>query len=132
MQISSQHLEPTDLTLVSMRPQNFPFIFLAAGVVAAVAFSRQGQPLRSGAPASLGYSVPRPAPRRFVLAQDVPSLDLRRGERLRVEPNALIYVGDVVAIKSDEPEVVLARYHDELMHCIDGLVVREPQPPPSI
>ena len=132
MQISSQHLAPADLTLVSMRPQNFPFIFLAAGVVAAVAFTRKGQPVRSGAPASLGYPAPRPAPRRFVLAKDVPSLELRRGERLRVEPDALIYVGDVVALKSDEPEVVLARFHDELMHCVDGLVVREPQPHASI
>lgn len=68
------------------------------------------------------------AARRFVLAKDVPSLDLHRGELLRVEPDALIRVGDIVALKTEEPEVVLARFHDELMHCVAGLVVRDPQP----
>ena len=131
MQISSQQQGAVDLTLVVMRPQNFPLFFLAAGVVAAVALTRKGQREQMAAPLKSNDS-PRLAPRRFILARDVPSLDLRRGEQLRVDPEALIYVGDVVALKTDEPEVVLARFHDELMHCVDGLVVREAHPHPSV
>lgn len=132
MQISSQQEGGPDLTLVGMRPQNFPFLFLAAGVVAAVALTRKGQHQLTNASSSSSSRPPRLAPRRFVLARDVPSLELRRGERLCVDPDALIHVGDVVALKSEEPEVVLARFHDELMHCVDGLVVREAQPYPSV
>ncbi|HEX7003494.1 MAG TPA: hypothetical protein VF168_04860 [Trueperaceae bacterium] len=112
-----------------MRPQNFSLFFLAAGVAAAVALTRKGHHQQMSAPTN---RAPRLAPRRFILAKDVPSLDLRRGERLLVDPDALIYVGDVVALKSDEPEVVLARFHDELMHCVDGLVIRETQAHPSV
>jgi hypothetical protein len=126
MQISSQPPSVADINLVPMRPQNLPFVLLAAGVFAAVALTRRpGERLdpQPHLPENKGVS------RRFVLARDVPSLELRRGEVLRVEPEALIHVGDVVALRSDEPEVVLARFHDELMHCVAGLVVREQRQP---
>jgi hypothetical protein len=110
--------------LVSMGPRNLPFMLMAAGLVAAAAFARK-------APASAvqgpGPDDASEVPHRFVLTNDVPSLDLRRGEQLRVEPNALIRLGDVVALKNEQHEVVLTRFHDELMHCVAGLVIRERQ-----
>lgn len=97
-------------------------MLLAASVVAAVAMTRKAQ---GEAVTRQGVAKRERAPKRFVLSKDVPSLQLRRGELLRVEPEALIYVGDIVALKSEQQEVVLTRYHDELMHCVSGLVVRE-------
>lgn len=102
-----------------MGPRNLPIMLLAAGVVAAVAMTRKPVGARDS------YTPVVRAPRRFKLTKDAPSLDLRRGELLRVEPEALIFVGDVVALKTDEPQVVLTRFRDELMHCVEGLVVRE-------
>lgn len=117
-----------------MGPRNLPIMLLAAGVVAAVAMTRKTVGVRDpNAPATLsvhGNGRLR-APRRFKLTDDAPSLNLRRGELLRVEPEALIFVGDVVALKTEEPEVVLTRFHDELMHCVEGLVVREPEALPA-
>jgi hypothetical protein len=98
-------------------------MFLAAGIFAAVAMTRRTP---GTAPGRESLEVGRALPRRFVLAEDAPSLDLRRGELLRVEPEALIRVGDVVALRTEDAEVVLTRFHDELMHCVAGLVVREP------
>ncbi|MEX2543310.1 MAG: hypothetical protein WD314_16010 [Trueperaceae bacterium] len=109
-------------------------MLLAAGVFAAVAMSRKTAGARDDLPlasrSALGNGRGH-APRRFKLSNDAPSLNLRRGELLRVEPEALIFVGDVVALKTDEPEVVLTRFHDELMHCVEGLVVREPAALPA-
>lgn len=106
-----------------MAPRNFPLMLLAAGVVAAVALARK----TPGTSLPQGQGAGDAAPQKFVLAKDAPALDLRRGELLRVEPEAPIRLGDVVALKSAEPELVLTRFHDELMHCVAGLVVRETQ-----
>jgi hypothetical protein len=96
-------------------------MLLAAGLFAAVAMTRKTPGVSGRERPADGHRIPR----RFVLAEDAPSLDLRRGELLRVEPEALIRVGDVVALRTEKSEVVLTRFHDELMHCVAGLVVRE-------
>ena len=111
------------ITGMSPRNRSFPFVLFAAGVVAATVFARRAQS-ENKLPAPSRREV-APEPRRFVLEQDVPSLGFRQGDLLRVEPHALIYIGDIVSLYSNGPEVVLARYHDELMHCVEGLVVRE-------
>ena len=66
------------------------------------------------------------APRRegvWVLEFDIPAWGFCKGERVRVFPNAPIYLGDVVALKSGE-ELRLARYRDEYMGVVAGLAVR--------
>lgn len=68
------------------------------------------------------------APHRFVAQRSAPSLGIRRGDVLRVEPEALIRPGDVVALLPERAEVVLTRFHDELMHCTAGRVVPEGAP----
>ena len=106
-----------------MAPRTFPFMILAAGVVAASLLSRKA----TTAPRS-DSSTDDPvhtAPHRITVQKDVPALGLARGDLLRIESEALIHVGDVVALRSGGEEVVLTRFHDELMHCTAGLVVRE-------
>lgn len=60
----------------------------------------------------------------FTLRDDVPEFGLRRGERFVVCPDDLIYLGDVVALKNAGGGVVLARYHDEFIGCVAGLIRR--------
>ena len=95
-------------------------MILAAGVVAASFLARKAPAARSEIATGTGSNR-----NRFVLQKDVPELGLRRGELLRIDPEALVYVGDVVALRDAHDEVVLARFHDELMHCTAGLVVKE-------
>lgn len=80
--------------------------------------------LRSGGPSGppTARSAPADASGLFILKRDLPSLGLRRGEHLAVLPDAPIRLGDVVALKSEPGRLVLARFHDELMHCVEGLV----------
>ena len=58
-----------------------------------------------------------------MLEFDIPAWGFCKGERVRVFPNAPIYLGDVVALRSDEG-LKLARYRDEYMGSVAGLAVR--------
>lgn len=62
----------------------------------------------------------------FTLRFDIPEWGLRRGERLWIDADALIRLGDFVALKAAPGDVVLARYCDELMGSVAGLIVRRP------
>ena len=55
---------------------------------------------------------------------DIPAWGFRRGEQVRIFPNAPIYLGDIVALKSESGELKLARYRDEYMGTVAGLAVR--------
>lgn len=60
--------------------------------------------------------------RSLVLERDLPELDLPRGAELTIVPEAPIRLGDLVALKDDDGDVVLARYRDDLIANVEGLV----------
>ena len=59
----------------------------------------------------------------WVLEFDIPAWGFSKGEQVRIFPNAPIYLGDIVALKSEEG-LKLARYRDEYMGSVEGLAVR--------
>ena len=59
----------------------------------------------------------------LVLEFDIPAWGFRKGERVRVFSDVPIYLGDIVALRSDEG-LKLARYRDEYMGSVAGLAVR--------
>ena len=59
----------------------------------------------------------------WVLEFDIPAWGFRKGEQVRIFPNAPIYLGDIVALRS-ERGLELARYRDEYMGSVAGLAVR--------
>lgn len=76
----------------------------------------------AGAALLLARRAPAPERRSLVLERDLPELGLPRGAELTIVPEAPIRIGDLVALKAPRDEVVLARYRDELIANIDGLV----------
>ena len=60
----------------------------------------------------------------WVLEFDIPAWGFRKGEQVRVFPNAPIYLDDIVALKHENGELKLARYRDEYMGVVAGLAVR--------
>ena len=64
---------------------------------------------------------------RITLGHDMKPFGLYKGDLLTIYPDALIYLGDLVALKSGGGELTLARYRDEYMDRVFGLVVKEPQ-----
>lgn len=94
-----------------MTSHHVGFTLLAIGLAGLLAGTRR--------PSKPEPSIPS---QHFVLDRDLPSLGLRRGEQLAVLPDAPIRLGEVVALKGMPGRLVLARYHDELMHCVAGLV----------
>lgn len=58
-----------------------------------------------------------------MLEFDIPAWGFHKGEQVRVFPNAPIYLGDIVALRS-EHGLKLARYRDEYMGSVAGLAVR--------
>lgn len=60
----------------------------------------------------------------WVLEFDIPAWGFRKGEQVRVFPNAPIYLDDIVALKHGDGELKLARYRDEYMGVVAGLAVR--------
>lgn len=64
----------------------------------------------------------------LLLDHDVPNLGLRKGQFLKVYPEALIYLGDMVAIRGEMDTLSVARYEDELMGCVAGLAVKDELP----
>jgi hypothetical protein len=76
-----------------------------------------------GEPVSQVAERPPPALRRtFTLRVDVPAFGLRRGQPFEIYPDAPIYLNDVVALRSDGGGIVLARYRDDFIGCVAGLV----------
>lgn len=59
----------------------------------------------------------------WALEFDIPAWGFRKGEQVRVFPDAPVYLGDIVALRSDEG-LKLARYRDEYMGLVVGLAVR--------
>ncbi len=59
----------------------------------------------------------------WVLEFDIPAWGFCKGERVRIFPNAPIYLGDIVALRS-ESGLQLARYRDEYIGSVIGLAVR--------
>lgn len=59
---------------------------------------------------------------RFRLLEDLPGLGLRSGRSYGIDPHALIYLGDPVAVRDASGRVLLAEYQDELMPSVIGLV----------
>lgn len=109
-----------------MTPRDLSLLIFSAGLVVAASLGRKALTGQSQQETPV-IDDPRSRryPDRFTVEHDVPWLDLRRGEQCRIEPEALIRIGDVVALYSDQGEVTLTRFHDELMGCVAGLVVRE-------
>lgn len=84
--------------------------------------------------AVVARALPRARARRFQLQRDIPALGLRRGQFFRLEPDAPIYLDDLVVLRPDDfvpegaPEgapppgerLSLARYRDELIHRVVG------------
>ena len=60
----------------------------------------------------------------WVLEFDIPAWGFRKGEQVRVFPNAPIYLDDIVALKHESGELKLARYRDEYIGVVAGLAVR--------
>jgi hypothetical protein len=87
-------------------------------------------PVRSPAP-----EQKRPAERGYfanaynlLLDHDVPGLGLHKGQFLKVYPEAPIYLGDVVAVRTESDTLSVAYYQDELMGCVAGLAVKDELP----
>ena len=80
--------------------------------------SRQPQPEATCTPNS-----PTIRKGAWVLEHDIPAWGFRRGEQVRVFPNAPIYLDDIVALRSDGG-LKLARYRDEYIGSVAGLAVR--------
>jgi hypothetical protein len=76
-----------------------------------------------GEPDVRALERPPPALRRtFTLRVDVPAFGLCRGQPFEICPDAPIHLDDVVALKSEGGGIVLARYRDDFIGCVAGLV----------
>ena len=72
--------------------------------------------------------TPRPvkAPRKlpwFTLPQDLPDLGLFKNNVYAIDPDALIYLGDPVAVRLTGSKVRIEPYSDDLIDCVVGLVL---------
>jgi hypothetical protein len=65
-----------------------------------------------------------PAGRRIWLNRDIPSLNLSGNRFYRIDPDALLYLGDQVAVRVEESDrVMVAPYQDDLLASVVGRVV---------
>ncbi len=86
----------------------------ALSVVLALAWHHSQVPVKRVEPAQ---KLPR-----FRLPRDLPALGLFKNNLYAVDPDALIYLGDPVAVRLTDG-VRIEPYRDELMACVVGLVV---------
>lgn len=66
------------------------------------------------------------APRRlpcFTLSKDLPAFGLLKNNIYTVDPDALIYLGDPVAVRLTGDTIRIESYNDDLMGCVVGLVL---------
>lgn len=64
-----------------------------------------------------------PGALRLRALADVPGLGLARGRSYRIDPEALIYLGDPVAVRGEDGDVLVTRYEDEWMGAVIGRVM---------
>lgn len=64
-----------------------------------------------------------PSALRLRALTDVPGLGLARGRSYRVDPEALIYLGDPVAVRGEDGGVLVTRYEDAWMGAVIGRVM---------
>lgn len=66
------------------------------------------------------------APRKlpcFTLPKDLPAFGLLKNNVYAVDPDALIYLGDPVAVRLTGNTIRIEPYNDDLMGCVVGLVL---------
>ena len=61
--------------------------------------------------------------KKFTLSEAIPALGLAKDVSYRVDPEALIHIGDPVILQGEDG-VILAPYRDEVMGAVLGLVTR--------
>jgi hypothetical protein len=80
---------------------------------------------RTNGPQIIGGGVVlyRESGRRIWLSRDIPSLNLLGNRFYRIDPDALLYLGDPVAVRTGDDRVMVAPYQDDLLASVVGRVV---------